>query len=190
MSKIKRNAKISNSVLGFFEVEVKLQNALGEDGFKPRLLSEVPLFPENLKGHILVRRTGLKFDHHIVRVFKCFQVVLGSFFLVEQVRIEYVELVALDLLWWRMLLVVFLFDDAGLAVAGPVIRDSDSVDVLRFTVSEAAFGFCRQPVVELFFVLLHSLVFLKLHNLLSDEIIGFAGLSNKVFGEEVVIFGK
>jgi hypothetical protein len=89
-----------------------------------------------------------------------------------------------------MLLVVFLFDDAGLAVAGPVIRDSDSVDVLRLTVSEAAFGFCRQPVVELFFILLHSLVFLKLHNLLSDEIICFAGLSNKVFGEEVVIFGK
>jgi hypothetical protein len=89
-----------------------------------------------------------------------------------------------------MLLVVFLFDDAGLAVAGPVIRDSDSVDVLRFAVSEAAFGFCRQPVVELLLVLLHSLVFLKLHNLLSDEIIGFAGLSNKVFGEEVVIFGK
>ena len=71
-----------------------------------------------------------------------------------------------------------------------IVWDSDSVDVLGFSVPEPAFCLYRDPVIELFFVLFHSFVLFEFHDLLCDEVVGFAGFSDEIFWEEVVIFGE
>lgn len=158
-----------------------MQNTFRKYGLESRFSSKIPLFSKNFKANILIRWTSLELNHHMTWIFKWLQIILRSFFFIKEIRIENIEFVPLDLFWWWLFLIISLFDDTWLTISTPIMWYSDSVDILRFSLSVPAFSFYRYPVIKLFLIFFHSFVLLELHNLLCDKIICFCRFSDKIF---------
>lgn len=86
-----------------------------------------------------------------------------------------------------MFFVYFLLYDSGLSVSGPVVADFHPVYILWLPVSKPALSLYRYPVIELLLVLLHSLVFLELHDLLRNQVIGLRGFGRQLLAQQVVV---
>ena len=111
-----------------------------------------------------------------------FQCSVLNLFLVFQIRVKYVEFVALDCFWgWVIIIVVGL-----VILVIPVTTDPDPIDVDGFSVSEPSFSFGGHPIIELFLIFLHSLVFFKLNDFFADGVIGGGFLS--VLAQEFIGF--
>jgi hypothetical protein len=70
------------------------------------LVHYIPLFIENFKRDIFVRRTRFKSNHAKFRIFRLFKHVLRGLRFINQFRVENVEFISLDLLWWWVVWVV------------------------------------------------------------------------------------
>ncbi len=133
----------SYSEFWFFKIKVKLEDSLCKDSFKTGFLSKIPFFTQNFKCYVFVWRTSFKFNHHVVRIFQRLKIVLRSLLFIKQVGIKNVEFVSLNLFWRWLLLVMFLLYYPRLSVSSPIIGNSDSVNILWFSVSESALGIDR-----------------------------------------------
>lgn len=142
---------------------------------KSWFLSKVPLLTKNFKCNVFVGRSCLEFYNTVVRALSCLQIILRCLLLIVEIRVEDIELVALDsfggrVVFWIMHGVVFV----------PLDCDPFSIDVLWLQATEASLSFARNPVIEFLFVLLHALVLLKFNDLFSYEIISLSRLINDV----------
>lgn len=88
---------LSSTISLPFEIEVQLQNAFVKNGLEAVLFADVPFFVYYFEGEVFVRSTSFEGDDDgLWLVWDILEVELGCEHLVEQVRIEDVELVALD----------------------------------------------------------------------------------------------
>ncbi|CAN0879895.1 hypothetical protein LINGRAHAP2_LOCUS13353 [Linum grandiflorum] len=94
---------------------------------EPLLVRELPLLIHNPESDILVRRPGVEPDDaRLVATSVSIDSVRRSLGLVDQIRVEDVELVTLNGLGrWVVVVVV------GLVVLVPLVTGVDSVEVLR-----------------------------------------------------------
>jgi hypothetical protein len=92
---------------------------------------------------------------------------LRSLLLVIEIRIENVELIALNCSGWGVIVSV-----VETVVLVPLHCHSFTVYVLRFSVSESALCLTGNPVVKFFLVFLHAFVLLELYDFLSDVVVG------------------
>ena len=132
---------------------------------KSWFLSEIPLSSLNFESNIFIWRACLEFYFTVIRTLGSLQVILRSFLFVKQLRIKNIEFISLNCFWRRIIVIIVLS-----IVFIPLNCDSSSVDVLRLFVSKSSFSFTWYPIIELFFIFLKTFIFLKLDNLLSDEI--------------------
>jgi hypothetical protein len=72
----------------------------------------------------------------------------------------------------------------------PLDSHSLPVDVLRFETAETTLSLTGHPIVEFLLVLLHTLVFLELNDLLGDEVIGLSRFIDYIRAQQIVIFGQ
>ena len=159
----------SDSELRLFVVKVKLKNSLVKDALETWLLSKVPLSPLNLEGNVFVGRTRLEFYYTKVWTLSGLEIVLRSFLLVQELRIENVKCVALNSFRGRIVIIIMLS-----VIFVPLNGGSPPVDVLRFLISEPPFCIARDPVIKRFLGFLQSFVFFKLDNLLGDKVDGYS----------------
>lgn len=89
------------------EVEPQLKDAVSELTAEPVSMGVLPLAVYDLEGYVLVRRARVEPQNaEVLVVGTGLQEVLRRGSLVDQVRVEDVELVALDDLWRRVVKVV------------------------------------------------------------------------------------
>jgi len=81
------------------EVEVQLQDAPIERAAEPMSLGHLPLSVYNCECNILVRLASLEPDCQGVWCSVWFEVKLGSYGLISQIRVKDVEFVTLDNFW-------------------------------------------------------------------------------------------
>lgn len=109
-------------------MEPQLENPVGELATEAMSVRVLPLPVYNLKGNVLVWRASMEPQNPKVFIFRTgFEEVLWSGTLVNQVRVENVELVSLDDLGWRVVEVVM-----GLVVLVPFEACVDSVEEAWF----------------------------------------------------------
>ncbi len=133
---------------------------------KPRFLCKIPLFFQNFKSNILIRRSNFKFNDTIIRIICILQVILRGFLFVVQIWIKYIEFITLNCFRRRIFLtkmqsIVFI----------PLTSNSDSVNVKRLCLSKSSLGFTWNPIIKILLILLHSFIFFKLNNLFGYLII-------------------
>lgn len=116
--------RASSSIPVQLEIEVQLQDAAIELTPEAVLLLVVPLLVHDLEGHVLVRRACVEADDEEVSRVCGLQVVRRRDGLVDEVRVEDVELVALHALGRRVVVVV-----VRLIVLVPVVAGLDTVEV-------------------------------------------------------------
>lgn len=110
------------------EVEPQLEDPVGELATEAMSVRVLPLPVYNLKGNVLVWRASMEPQNPKVFIFRTgFKEVLRGGTLVNQVRVENVELVTLDDLGWRVVEVVM-----RLVVFVPFEACVDSVEEARF----------------------------------------------------------
>jgi len=91
-------------------------------------LAHFPLFIDNLECNIFIRWAGIKSYHQSIWCIRRFQEVLRRFSLINQIRVENVELVALHCLWRRIVDVV-----VGLVVLIPFIASLNCIEEARLS---------------------------------------------------------
>jgi hypothetical protein len=158
-----------------------MQNAFCENGFEPTLLSEIPLFSQYFKSYVLVRGSCLKFNQTVIWVLHTLKIVLRGLLLIVQIRVKYIEFVSLNCL--NRLNISFTMLQFRI-----LIRYSDSINILRFSISKTTLGFSWKPLIKFLLIRLHSFVLLKFHDLLRNKIICLIRLIDEVFWKKVMIF--
>lgn len=116
----------SSSVSVSFEVEVEGEDTSAEEASESRFVSIIPFFIEDFKGEVFVGSTSRELDDAVIWVLGRFEEVLGSLALIDELRVEDVELIALDVLGWRIIRVVM-----HLVVLVPIESLFDTVEVAR-----------------------------------------------------------
>mmetsp|Transcript_35503 Transcript_35503/g.68062 ORF Transcript_35503/g.68062 Transcript_35503/m.68062 type:complete len:361 (+) Transcript_35503:176-1258(+) len=120
-------ATLSTAVAIALEVDVKVHDTALKRALETLLVAVLPVLIDNLKGNILVGRTGVKDQQRSFAVLGAVghHFVGGGLGLVDKVRVEDVELIALHHLRRRVVVVV-----VRLIVLVPFIAGMHSVEVL------------------------------------------------------------
>lgn len=117
----------SSSVSVSFEVEVEGENASAEEASETCFISIIPFFIEDSEREVFVGRASRELDDAVIWILGRFEEILGRLALIDELRVEDVELVALDILGRRIIGVVM-----HLVVLVPIESLFDTVEVARF----------------------------------------------------------
>ena len=121
------DGEYSSSVSISLEMEPELEDVVVELTPEASLVSVLPLSVDNLECDVLVRRPRRHPQNTILPILNREQLELRRGSLVYEVRVENIELVALNYLGWRVVEVV-----VSLVVFVPLEPGVNSVEISRF----------------------------------------------------------
>lgn len=139
-----------------------------EDALKSRFLGEIPLSSLDLESYVFVRGTSFEFDYAIVWTLSGLQIVLRSFLLVKEFRIENIEFIPLYSFGRRIIFSIML----GIIFV-PLNCNSATTNILRFFIPKTSLSLTGYPVIKLFLIFFKSFILLKLNDFLCYKVYGY-----------------